>query len=65
MEFDNKVIAIFSQFFKGSIETLYWCIHFFRLLQFFGHNGIVIFVIKDYNFPVLIGSADHNFPSFC
>jgi len=44
----------FSQFVKVSVATLYRHVHFFKLLQLFGYNGVIIFVIKDYNFRVLI-----------
>ena len=32
VEFDHKVVAIFSQFFKVSVASLYWHIQFFKLL---------------------------------
>jgi len=65
VEFDHKVVAIFSQVFKVSVAPLYRHIQFFKQLQLSGNNSIVIFVIKDYDFTVLISSTDKNFPFFC
>jgi len=52
-----------------SVASLYRHIQFFKLLQFSGHNRIVVFVIKDYDFTVLIRSVDKDFtvlkPTLC
>ena len=51
--------------YQGKRRTPYRHIHCFKLLQFFGHNSVIILVIKNNIIPVLICSADHNFPFLC